>query len=180
MIAEEAKLHFSYDMHCQITEDEKLANEKLQKLKGALLTPMYNVVLHDFFKNKEKVEGSDLFKVLDAMPKGALHHIHTTAAPHVDTYIQLTYNPVTHYNEREGLFKVFPDMRHEDGYVPCTEMRNFKVDQQAYDDHLRKQILQTSEECSGYESHEIWQYFQHKFARIGGLGKYKPFFKILL
>ncbi len=29
MIAEEAKLHFSYDMHQQETQDEKLANEKL-------------------------------------------------------------------------------------------------------------------------------------------------------
>ena len=29
MIAEEAKLHFSYDMHQQETPDEKLANEKL-------------------------------------------------------------------------------------------------------------------------------------------------------
>ena len=114
------------------------------------------------------------------MPKGALHHIHTSAAPHVDTYIELTYEKETHYNEREGLFKVFPDMHHEDGYVPCTVMRNFKADPKAYDDHLRSQILQTREETAGLESHGIWQFFQHKFARVGGLGKYKPFFKRLL
>ena len=102
---------------------------------------MYNVVLHDFFKNKDKIENSDIYKVLDAMPKGGLHHLHTSAAPHVDTYIELTYEPITHYNEREGLFKVFPDMHHEDGYVPCVEMRNFKVDKEAYDNHLRNQIL---------------------------------------
>jgi adenosine deaminase CECR1 len=144
------------------------------------LTPLYNVVLHNFFENKEKVQNSRLFKVLDAMPKGGLHHIHTTAAPHVDTYIELTYEKETHYNEREGLFKVFPDMHHEDGYVSCVEMRNFKVDKAGYDESLRQQILQTDAECTGYESHEIWQYFQYKFARIGGLGKYKPFFKRLL
>ena len=75
------------------------------------------------------------------MPKGGLHHVHTSAAPHVDTYIELTYDKATHYNEREGLFKVFPDMKHEDGYMPTTVIRDFKEDKQAYDDHLRKAIL---------------------------------------
>ena len=58
MMEEEAKLHFSYAMHRQETADEKLANEKLQKLKVDLCNPMYNVVLHDFFDNKEKIEQS--------------------------------------------------------------------------------------------------------------------------
>ena len=53
------------------------------------------------------------------MPKGGLHHVHTTAAPHVDVYIELTYDPATYYNEREGLFKVFPDHAKEDGYEAC-------------------------------------------------------------
>ena len=55
MIEDENKLHFSYDLQVTQTEDEKLANEKLQKLKGDLLTPLYNVVLHNFFENKEAV-----------------------------------------------------------------------------------------------------------------------------
>ena len=58
MMEEEAKLHFSYAMYRQETADEKLANEKLQKLKVDLCNPMYNVVLHDFFDNKEKIEQS--------------------------------------------------------------------------------------------------------------------------
>jgi len=42
------------------------------------------------------------------MPKGGLHHLHTTAAPSVDFYIQLTYNDAVYFNEREKLFKVAP------------------------------------------------------------------------
>jgi adenosine deaminase CECR1 len=119
MMEEERKLHFSYECQIVQTEDEKLANEKLMKLKTNFVTPLYNITLHDFYEVKPKLEKSQLYSVLDAMPKGGLHHVHTTAAPHVDIYIELTYDPVTYYNEREGLFKVFPDHKKEDGYEPC-------------------------------------------------------------
>mmetsp|Transcript_581 Transcript_581/g.939 ORF Transcript_581/g.939 Transcript_581/m.939 type:complete len:243 (+) Transcript_581:604-1332(+) len=115
------------------------------------------------------------------MPKGGLHHVHTTAAPHVDVYIELTYDPVTYYNERSGLFKVFtsPAMK-EDGFVQCQEMRSWYEDPKEYDNILKTQILLTREEQFGLESHDIWGFFQHKFARIGGLAKYRPFFERLL
>ena len=82
---------------------------------------------------------TQLYQALDKMPKGGLHHVHTTAAPHVDVFVELTYDPVTYYNEREGLFKVFvcPDLK-EDGFVQCQEMRSFYADPNEYDDKLRK------------------------------------------
>ena len=51
---------------------------------------------------------SKLYEVLNLMPKGALHHIHSTAVPSADFYIKLTYNDFVYYNERERLFKVAP------------------------------------------------------------------------
>ena len=115
------------------------------------------------------------------MPKGGLHHVHTTAAPHVDIFIELTYDPVTYYNEREGLFKVFENYQNvQDGFVQCQEMRSFYSDPKEYDTTLRNQILLTGEEHRGLESHDIWGFFQHKFSRIGGLAKYRPFFERLL
>ena len=42
------------------------------------------------------------------MPKGGLHHLHTTAAPSVDFYVSLTYNDFVYFNEREKIFKVAP------------------------------------------------------------------------
>jgi len=61
------------------------------------------------------------------MPKGAIHHIHTTAANPVDAYLKLTYDERVYYNNREKLFKVFP--KHDgvpEGYLKCTTMRDFK------------------------------------------------------
>lgn len=105
---------------------------------------MFNIVLHDFYDNFKTVEESKLFEVLNKMPKGAIHHIHTSAAPPVDVYLSLTYDPIVYYNEREKIFKVFPvGCLTEDGYVSCVEMRNFSKDPKAFDNHLKDEILLT-------------------------------------
>ena len=35
----------------------------------------------------------------------------------------------------------------------------------------------TAAQADDRESHEIWKYFQAKFAKVGELGKFVPFFK---
>ena len=137
MIEDEKKLHFSYEEHCKLTDAEKAANLLLTKLKNKLAAPLYNVVLQDFYQMKPKIEADLLHEVLNAMPKGGLHHIHTTAAPHVEEYIKLTYDPVVAYNEREGMFKVLLGHEKLDGYVKCVDMRGFSKDPLAYDEVLR-------------------------------------------
>jgi Tfp pilus assembly protein PilF len=37
------------------------------------------------------------------MPKGGLHHIHTTAAPSADFYVKLTYNDFAKIAYEEGI-----------------------------------------------------------------------------
>ena len=150
-------------------------------MKEQLVTPLYNVTIHDFYAVKDGLIESQLYQVLSKMPKGGLHHLHTTAAPHVDVFLELTYEPMTYYNEREGLFKVFQEIKDkEDGFMTCQEMRSFYENPKEYDEILKSQILLTHEESAGLESHDIWAYFQHKFSRIGGLAKYKPYFARLL
>lgn len=108
---------------------------------------MYNVTIHDFYEVKDKLMQTQLYQILSKMPKGGLHHVHTTAAPHVDVFIELTYEPETYYNEREGLFKVFVESTNkEDGFVQCQEMRSFYAEPKEYDEILRNQILLTRDE----------------------------------
>jgi hypothetical protein len=116
------------------------------------------------------------------MPKGAIHHIHTSAAPPVDVYVSLTHDPIVYYNEREKIFKIYPkgESQRDDGYISCVEMRKYCKDPKAFDNHLRSEILLTEKEVKGLESHDIWKSFQHKFARVTELGKYYKFFRILL
>lgn len=109
---------------------------------------------------------SQLYAVLDKMPKGGLHHLHTTATPQPEFYVSLTYNDYVYFNEREQLFKVAPVRRNqlicyqkgldEDGFIKCTDMRNFWSSPEAYDEKLKNYIRLTPEEISSKESHIIW------------------------
>lgn len=139
MIAEEEKKHFSYDVKSKATDAERTANEKLQQLKSKMVTPTYNVTIQDFYKVKSEIEASQLHQVLATMPKGGLHHVHTTAAPHSDVYIELTYDPACYYNERSGLFKVFTSpLMKEDGFMSCNEVRAWYENPLEYDEILRQ------------------------------------------
>lgn len=129
---------------------------------------------------KPKIEAHELYRLLNCMPKGALHHLHTTAAPCVEEYIKLTYDPAVAFNEREGMFKVLLGKEKLDGYLKCVDVRNFYKEPSEYDELLRKAILLTFEQTNNKESHDIWKQFQPKFARVGDLCKYVKFFKILL
>ena len=106
-IDERASMRFSSDLP-ELTPDEKKADEKLQKLKLELADNKYNIAIHNFFETRPKLLKSRLYEMLVAMPKGALHHLHTTASPSGDFYLKLTYDDAVYYNEREKLFKVSP------------------------------------------------------------------------
>ena len=67
-----------------------------------------NLTIMNYFEQKEVMENCQLIKALDAMPKGAIHHIHTTAANPIDAYLKLTYDDRVYFNDRDRLFKVFP------------------------------------------------------------------------
>jgi hypothetical protein len=105
---ESEQMHFSFELEAGLTDAERQADLKIKKFKEELISPMYSVVARDFYETRSKVENSTFYKILDKMPKGAIHHIHTSAAPPVDIYVKLTYDPITYFNEREGLFKVYP------------------------------------------------------------------------
>lgn len=126
------------------------------------------------------MENNALFKMLNTMPKGALHHIHTTAANTIDSYVELTYDDRVYFNARDGLFKVYPKHQNvANGYIPTKTLREFATNRENVDKELREKILLMPQEANDLESHDIWKGFQHKFTMVGELGKFVPFFKQL-
>lgn len=106
----EKRMHFSYDLEASLTDEERIADKILAKHKiiDGLKDDNFNIVVHDYFTHFDKLRNSKLYQIFDKMPKGGLHHVHTTAAPAVDLYVKLTYNDFVYFNEREKIFKVAP------------------------------------------------------------------------
>lgn len=60
------------------------------------------------------------------MPKGGLHHVHTSAANPLAAYLHLTYDDRVYFSARERLFRVYPKHENvEDGYIQCQVLRQF-------------------------------------------------------
>lgn len=66
------------------------------------------------------------------MPKGAIHHLHTTASIPVEAYLEMTRDDRVYYNDKQKLFRVFPrqDRWKEEGYIhtgfiQCNHLRKF-------------------------------------------------------
>ncbi len=172
-------MRFSADLP-ELTAEEKQAEEKLNKLKGELSDDKYNISIHNFFETRPKLLKSKLYEMLNEMPKGALHHLHTTASPSGDFYMKLTYNDSVYYNEREQLFKVAPKGLHEDGFLRCTDMRKWSKNPDEFDLKIKNLIEMQEHECMSNESHDIWKHFQHRFTLINDIGKYQEFFKKII
>ena len=130
LIEADAKLDFSYNLEATLSEDERKANEKLIAWREEIANDhTYNTTIHNFFKHKAQLEASPLFRALNVMPKGAIHHIHTSAANPIEAYLALTYDDKVYYSQRDRLFKVYP--KHtgvDDGYLQCVKMRQFYPD----------------------------------------------------
>ena len=72
---------------------------KLQKMIKDINEPgIMDLTIENFFEQKETMEKSKLFALLNPMPKGAIHHIHTTAAIPIDAYVELTKEDCVYFN----------------------------------------------------------------------------------
>lgn len=111
------------------------------------------------------------------MPKGGHHHLHLTAAAHIDFLLSLVYDPVVFYSEKKNTFKVAPQGPPEgQGFINCAQMREYSESDEKCDEYFRNKILLTHKETDTNESETIWQKFQFKFIATDDLYNYKPFF----
>jgi hypothetical protein len=88
LVEKENKMHFSYALEASLTDAEREADKKICEARDEVANNEYlNRTIHNYFENKAIMESSKLFKMLNCMPKGAIHHIHTTAANPIDAYL---------------------------------------------------------------------------------------------
>ena len=97
LITSTNEMHFSHALEAQLTKAERQADLKLRAM-AAKISARVQDKISNFFASKPLMESSELFHALNAMPKGAIHHIHKTAANPIDAYMGFTYDDRVYYN----------------------------------------------------------------------------------
>lgn len=98
LMLDDDKIHFSFDLEHTLTDEERRASEVLAHLKEQFKNPMYDATIHNFYSVKDELMKSKLYDLLNKMPKGGLHHIHTTAAVPLDAYFECTKDDATYFS----------------------------------------------------------------------------------
>jgi uncharacterized Fe-S cluster-containing radical SAM superfamily protein len=102
------------------------------------------------------------------MPKGAVHHLHLTAAAPIETLIKITYQDNMYYNDKKKLFKVGPKGLNEEGFIKINDLRAHWASPEEFDDYLKGLMLLSDETIKKQESHAIWKDFEPKFIMTNG------------
>ena len=135
----------------------------------------------DYYEKLDKLVGSKLYKLLNLMPKPAIHHIHLTAACPIKFLVEklCKYDHVF-YNDTAKIFKVSKNGCDLEGYEKVNKLREeCKEGGAAFDKHLHDTIL-LKDGLETKENHTIWKYFQPKFDLTFALYNYAGFFEEIL
>lgn len=167
----------------QLTEKEEMVNDILLTIKDNELDKGFNdssqfLASHHFFRVKEKIEQSEVFKIIQLMPKGALLHGHNTALVSSDWIIRnLTYRPglVMYTTERNVVRFTFrrPD-NYNWNYV--ADLRKAATSVAGFDKQLESYInLYTPQPEIDYPDIDVvWRKFQGIFETVKELITYQP------
>lgn len=133
-----------------------------------------------FEKYKRHVEETLLFKLLRKMPKGAIHHLHTSAAADfkwlVDTIVTLpqayVYWDVPSKNYIKGEIEFFPENKVPKGFSSAKILDSTKTN---FKERLFELLTFSKEPTQ--DSLDVWGKFEKIFQRIDGAYTYKPLFE---
>jgi len=172
------KDHFSNDVI--LLKKAIVAEKKLFKLREKMLEEDPVIMTGAYWQKLPKLLESDLYKCLNVMPKTVVHHVHLTAAAHIDFLVdKLCYYDYVYFNEKEQMFKVNKNGVDLPGYVKVNTLRQFWTSATSFDEHLKNSIL-LHDGVETQEHHEVWKYFQPKFFMANELYNYSLFFEKIL
>lgn len=168
-----------------LSKEEMLLDEKLSKIKTEILQqaekdklPIYNTT---FSTLKPFIEGSELYKTLQKMPKGALLHSHSGGVANAEWLINKAseydncYVFTSEQNQKTylvGQLMIFKANEVPAGFIKLKDYLN--------SDHNAKEKLYellTLKRNNLSEYIDYWVEFEKRFERIGSLLNYRPIFK---
>ncbi|XP_065173438.1 adenosine deaminase 2-like [Atheta coriaria] len=178
MLNKEFKISFAGSQHLE--ELELKANEVLMKHKNAELSsgyhhPGYYPTLQNIPNFIKQVQTSKIFKILKAMPKAGLLHIHDTGMTSGDYIFNLTYRKNLYICCHAGGKVSLRFFNHPDTSCNWKLVKDKRADP-FFDAHLREKLT-SLKRIPARDSHDFGEMALELFDLVYDLVSYKPIFE---
>ncbi|WP_176590015.1 amidohydrolase family protein [Elizabethkingia argenteiflava] len=175
-------LAFDADIH--LSEAEVRLDKKLLQMRQQFIntTEQHKISLYNrsFNEIRPLIESSELFKVINAMPKGGLLHIHSGGLTDVKWLMMKArkYKECYVYDQQDNGQYIFGQMAFfEKENVPegFVQLDKKLISDPSFEAQLQDLLILRRSTLCTYT--DYWIEFEKRFKRIGLLLAYRPFFK---
>ena len=174
----------SFSASLKLSAKEEAVNQKLITLRNQMIA--YYDSIHffppsrNFYKSRDHIYTTPLFKILKQMPKGGILHFHPAAGVSYRWLIQQALKEPDCYvywqqgNKQflEGQIHFYKTGEAPNGFYPIKLLHDSISN---FSDQLYK--LLTFDESIKRDSVDVWREFEKRFDRIGGFVSYKPVYE---
>jgi hypothetical protein len=92
------------------------------------------IITGPYMEKQQKLLDSNLYSVLNIIPKPVIQHIHLTAAAPIDYLVNhLCYYDYVYFNQKDLMFKVSKKGCDIPGYIQVTKLRKYWGDSHSFD-----------------------------------------------
>lgn len=171
-----------------LSDKESVVNQCLMTHKYAEVDygfqhPQYYNFSQHFFKYKDKMKGSSVYRIIKAMPKGAVLHIHDTAILGPDYMLNITYMDnlyVCFGKKTKFLFSnASPNTPCDVQWKLTSDARCAAENITEFDSEIRNlfTMVVKNPETLYPTAHETWERFLKHFTTVYDLLSFRPVFE---
>ena len=174
----------AFDAAIVLTPAERRANRKLVQLRQQLVAHYdsinYFPPAHNFFRARRQMYTTRLYRLLLAMPKGGVHHLHPNAGASPWWLVQRALREPNCYvywgpasaQYLKGQLRFFRAGEVPAGFYAAGALNDTVC-------HFPQKLhhLLTFDATTGRDSADVWRAFEQCFQRMNGFTSYQPVFR---
>lgn len=151
---------------------------KHQEIDYAFRNPQYFNLSHSYFDYKDAMKRSRVYQIIQAMPKGAILHLHGNSILGPDYFLKITYKEHLFIcSESPIKFKfsnTTPNEACESKWELLSYIRKSSQNATKFDMELRKNFTLVGYRELDSDSINVWKRFTSIFRTVLGLLTYRP------
>ncbi|KAJ8925011.1 hypothetical protein NQ315_001176 [Exocentrus adspersus] len=167
----------------ELKANEVLMGHKLKEYDAGFVDPEQFLPARHFFKTKEDIEKSPVFKIIQKLPKGGSLHSHDIALVSHEFLFTLTYTENLYGCWKDGVYLLrFFNENFTNTDCDWELVSTLRSLNSSFNDFLKSKltlVVDNPEEAYP-DLNSVWTAFEHTMATVSGLLGYRPVWDLYL